>query len=427
MLYQAPVSELSLEPYRRVVAPQQWERMLNLASPLRGLRVVHINATAAGGGVAEILGTLIPLSRAVGLDARWYVLPPDDEFFEVTKRMHNWLQGKSGHLSRRDREVYLAYSERVASKIDVQADVWVVHDPQPLALRSLAPLTGPSIWRCHIDCSTPNGGVCRFLMPWVQEYDRVVFTMPTFCLDGLSADQVELEYPAIDPLAVKNRRLDERTARSVLAGLGIDPDRPLVTQVSRFDPWKNPWEAVDSYRLAKKEVPDLQLAMVGVFSASDDPEAPRIYRSLRRYVKGDPDIHLYTDPSQVGAREINAFQTASTAILQRSSREGFALTVTEAMWKGAPVIGTPVGGIVRQIEDGRNGMLAASAEECAARIVELVRDPDLARAIGGAARASVRKRFLMPRLLTDELGMYRELVSPSSERAGAATPLASVA
>jgi trehalose synthase len=427
MLYPVPMPDLSLAPYRRVVDPDQWERIQQLAAPLRGLRVVHINATPTGGGVAEILRTLIPLSRAVGLDAQWQVLPPDDQFFQVTKRMHNWLQGKSGQLSRRDREVYLAYSARVASEVDAQADVWVVHDPQPLALRSLVPLKGPAIWRCHIDCSTPNGGVCRYLMPWVQDYARVVFTMPTFRLDGLSSDQVELEYPAIDPFAAKNRRMFGHTARSVLAGLGIDPQRPLVTQVSRFDPWKNPWEAVDSYRLSKREVPDLQLAMVGVFSASDDPEGPRVYRSLQRYVQGDPDVHLYMDPAQVGAREINAFQSASTAILQRSSREGFALTVTEAMWKGTPVIGTPVGGIVVQITDGRNGFLAASAEDCAARIVELIENPSRARAVGRAARASVRKRFLMPRLLEDELRLYHELAFPMSKRTDAATPVASVA
>jgi trehalose synthase len=427
MLYPVQMPDLSLAPYRRVVDPDQWECIQQLAGPLRGLRVVHINATPAGGGVAEILRTLIPLSRAVGLDAQWQVLPPDDQFFQVTKRMHNWMQGKSGHLSPRDRQVYLDYSARIASEVDVQADVWVVHDPQPLALRSLVPLQGPAIWRCHIDCSTPNGGVCRYLMPWLRDYERVVFTMPSFRLDGLSADQVEQEYPAIDPFAAKNRRMLGRTARSVLAGLGIDPQRPLVTQVSRFDPWKNPWEAVDSYRLAKREVPDLQLAMVGVFSASDDPEAPRIYRSLQRYVQGDPDVHLFTDPVQVGPREIQAFQSASTAVLQRSSREGFALTVTEAMWKGTPVIGTPVGGIVVQITDGQNGFLAASAEDCADRIVELVRNPRRARVLGGAARASVRKRFLMPRLLADELRLYHELAFPISKRADDVAPMASTA
>jgi trehalose synthase len=400
----------SLDAYAPFIERRLSEKLDLLASPLRGLRVVHINATPAGGGVAEILGALVPLSRSVGLDARWYALPPDDRFFEVTKRMHNWLQGKGGRLARRDREVYTTYSERVAARIkDLRADVWVVHDPQPLALRSLAPLRGPAVWRCHIDCSAPNGGVCSFLLPFLHDFDRLLFTMPTFCLDGLRPDQVGIIHPAIDPLAAKNRRLATDEARAIVSGLGIDSERPLVSQVSRFDPWKNPWQAVDAYRLAKREIPGLQLALVGVFSASDDPEAPRVYNSVRRYVGRDPDVHLFIDPSRVGPREVAAFQTASAAILQRSSREGFALTVTEAMWKRTPVIGTPVGGIVVQIEDGQNGFLTDSAEECAEHIVDLVRQPKLAHRIGRAAQESVRRRFLMPRLLADHLALYAEL------------------
>jgi len=418
MLVPVQTSPASLEPYRQVIEPALWKRIDQLAKPAQGLRVVHINATPAGGGVAEILQTLIPLMQAVGVDARWYVLPPDGEFFNVTKHMHNWLQGRSGHIRTRDKQVYQDYSERVAAQIrDLEADVWVVHDPQPLPLRSLAPLSGPSIWRCHIDSSTPNGGVCRFLMPWVREYDRAVFTMPSFCMEGLTPEQVVQEYPAIDPFAPKNLSLPPGATAGILEGLGVDPHRPLVTQVSRFDAWKNPWEAVDSYRIAKREIPELQLALVGVFAASDDPEAPRVYRSVQRYVSGDPDVHLFSDPRQVGAREINAFQSGSAAILQRSTREGFALTVTEAMWKGTPVIGTPVGGIVMQIQDGENGFLAESAEECAERIVELVRDPAWARVIGEAAQESVRQRFLMPRLLADELELYGEVATPLAQAA----------
>jgi trehalose synthase len=361
---------------------------------------------------------MVPLARAVGVDASWYALPPDDRFFEVTKRLHNWLQGRSGHLSRHDRQVYHAYSARVAAQFrEMQADIWVVHDPQPLALRALVPLEGPAIWRCHIDSSAPNGGVCRFLLPWIRGYDHALFTMPNFCLTGLRPERIALEYPAIDPFAPKNRRLARTEACAILAGLGIDPARPLVTQVSRFDPWKNPWQAIDAYRLAKQELPGLQLALVGVFSASDDPEAPVVYRSVRRYARRDPDIHLFADPARVGAREINALQSASAAILQRSSREGFGLTVTEAMWKGTPVIGTPVGGIVVQIQDGQNGFLAETVEECASCIVEVVGQPRVARVIGRAARESVRQRFLMPRLLADELDLYRRLARATARAA----------
>jgi trehalose synthase len=423
MLTPVTVQPRSLTSYRRVLTSDLIQRIRTLSAPLKGLRVIHVNATANGGGVAEILAAIIPLLRDLGIDAQWYVLPPDDAFFNVTKRLHNWMQGKDGQLSRRDRETYLAYSEQVSRDMrsasdELAADLWVIHDPQPLALQGFVPLAAPAIWRCHIDCSAPNGGVCEFLLPWMRKYDHVLFSLPAFCLDGLSRDRVGLEFPAIDPLAEKNRRLPKQHARTILAGLGIDPERPLVSQVSRFDPWKNPWEAVDSYRLAKKQIPGLQLAMVGVFAASDDPEGPRIYRSVRRYARGDPDIHFFTDPATVGAREINAFQTASAAILQRSTREGFGLTVTEAMWKATPVIGAPVGGIAVQIQDGETGFLATNAESCAQRVIDVVRKPGIARTIGEAARESVRQRFLMPRLLADELELYAQLHRRSAVRLG---------
>jgi trehalose synthase len=291
----------------------------------------------------------------------------------------------------------------------VDADVWVVHDPQPLPLRSLVPLAGPALWRCHIDSSSPNGGVSDYLLPWVQGYERSVFSLPDYVLPGLPTARTSIAYPAIDPLTEKNRPLPLAEARGVLARLGLDPGRPLVTQVSRFDPWKNPWEVIDAYRIAKRELPDLQAALVGVFSAKDDPEGPKVHRAILRYAGRDPDIHLFTDPIQVAEREVNAFQTASTVILQRSTREGFGLTVTEAMWKGTPVIGTPVGGITVQITDGRNGFLTNTAEATAERIIRLVREPELAREIGLAARASVRADFLLPRLLRDDLALYAEL------------------
>jgi trehalose synthase len=223
-------------------------------------------------------------------------------------------------------------------------------------------------------------------------------------------------HPAIDPLTAKNRRLALAQARRILAGLGIDPSRPLVTQVSRFDPWKNPWQAVDAYRLAKREIPGLQLALVGVFSAKDDPEAPGICEDVARYAAGDPDVHLFCDASRVGPREVNAFQTGSDIILQRSVREGFGLVVTEAMWKASPVIATPVGGIQVQIQDGANGFLTEETEGCAERIIEVLHDRGLARTIQRAARATVRERFLMPRLLCDHLRLYHEVLSARRTR-----------
>lgn len=409
MLLPVETSPRSLADYGGLLDPAVAAEVQALADPLRGLRVVHINATPTGGGVAEILHSLIPLTRSVGVDAAWYVLPPDEAFFSITKHLHNWLQGQPGRLLPRHRDIYERYLERVAASMrHLSADVWVIHDPQPLPLRAMVPLTGTSIWRCHIDCSAPNARVRDYLLPWVRDYDLTVFSMRDYVLAGMNPKGARVVYPAIDPLTPKNVPLPFEEARAVLAGLGIDPFRPLLTQVSRFDPWKNPWEVIDAYRLAKRHVPDLQLALVGVFSARDDPEGPQVYRSVRRHAGTDPDVHLYTDPARVGPREVNAFQSGSNVVLQRSVREGFGLTVTEAMWKARPVVATPVGGITVQIEHGQNGFLVLGAEDCAEVLVDLLRQPERAREIGHAARASVARQFLLPRLLADDLRLFRE-------------------
>ncbi len=378
-----------------------------LARELQGCRVVQVNATPAGGGVAEMLASLVPVLRSLGLDAEWFTLPPDEDFFAVTKGLHNAMQGGSEQLSPSDWDIYFGTLERVAAGMrGMRADVWVLHDPQPLPLIDLTPLRCRTLWRCHIDCSSPQPSVQTVLLPWMQSFDRIVFSQSAFCLKGLHPNQTALEFPAIDPLATKNRKMGLLVAREILSRLGIDTNRPLVTQVSRFDPWKNPWQAVDAYRLAKQALPGLQLALVGVFSASDDPEGPRIYESVRQYAANDPDVHLFVDPLQVGDVEINAFQTASHVVLQRSTREGFGLVVTEAMWKARPVVGTPVGGIAAQIIDGESGVLVDSAEACGAWIVRLLREPDLAEQMGQSAQARVRAEFLLPRLLRDELALY---------------------
>jgi trehalose synthase len=412
VLHRVDVSPRPLTAYEPLISRTLLREIHRRAAPLRGCRVVHISATPQGGGVAEILHSLVPLLQSVGVDASWYVLPPDDAFFEVTKQFHNWLQGSPGRIAARHKRAYQGYLELLAAQMmDLDADIWVVHDPQPLPLIALARCAGRTIWRCHIDCSAPNGHVREYLLPWIRQYDRAIFSMPAYVLGALPTDQVRIIYPAIDPLTTKNRGLSRSRARGILAGLGIDPGRPLVTQVSRFDPWKNPWEAVDAYRLARREIPGLQLALVGVFSAKDDPEAPEIYDDVVRYAADDPDIHLFVDAGHVGQREVNAFQRGSDIILQRSRRGGFGLVVAEAMWKARPVVATPVGGITVQTQDGANGFLTEDCEGCAARIVEVLRDPRLERAIQRAARATVRDQFLMPRLLRDDLQLYDALLA----------------
>ena len=416
LLQPVETAPVRLAAYDEHAEPTLLAHIRSMGASLGALRVVHINATADGGGVAEILRSLVPLLQDVGVDARWYVLPPDDGFFSVTKQVHNWLQGAPGEIGPSDKRTYSAYLQRLAAQMaDLDADVWVVHDPQPLALRSLVPLEGAAIWRCHIDCSTPNGHVRQYLTPWIRTYDRALFSMPEYVLPGLATEQVRLVYPAIDPLTPKNSPLSMHGAQTILAGLGVDTRRPLVTQVSRFDPWKNPWQVVDAYRLAKRAIPEMQLALVGTFAADDDPEAPEIYKAIREYAGDDPDVYLFTDPTQVGPRQVNAFQSASDVILQRSTREGFGLTVTEAMWKARPVVATPVGGITVQIQHGQNGFLVESTEGCAEYIVRLLTDDRLAKDIGAAARRSVQKRFLLPRLVSDHLQLYQELVGKDTK------------
>lgn len=406
-----PTQPTSLDAYRGIVHDELCNEIEQLAAPIRGLRVHHINATPNGGGVAEILRALVPLMTGVGLEARWYTLAPDNQFFGVTKRIHNMLQGESDGLTDTELRIYLAHNERTAREMaEVETDIWIVHDPQPLPVLSIAPELKPAIWRCHIDTSRPNPTLAALLLPYIQAYDQQVFTLPEFVFPELSRETVTFISPAIDPLSGKNIPIDRDIARRILHKLGVDPNRPLVTQVSRFDPWKDPIGVVDAFRLARQQIPDLQLAMVGVMTAKDDPQQMSICSEVARHAGDDPDIHLYTEPRQVGDIEINAFQTASDVIVQKSIREGFGLTVTEAMWKGNPVIGGRAGGVAVQIRHGTDGFLVSSVEECAHYIVQLVRDRDLAQRMGDAARDRARHHYMMPALLRDYLRLLGDLV-----------------
>jgi trehalose synthase len=292
----------------------------------------------------------------------------------------------------------------------IRADVWVVHDPQPLAAIEFQPRAHPAIWRCHIDTSTPNPGVRDFLLPYMRQYDKLVFSIGQFALPGLDADKLNFVTPAIDALVSKNAPLDEHYARRVVQKFGPQPDRPLITQVSRFDPWKDPIGVVDAYRIVKRRHPGLQLALVGM-TARDDPEASRVFAEVQQYVHGDRDVYLLTEHNQVGNFEVNAFQTASDVVVQKSLREGFGLTVSEAMWKGSPVVGGRVGGIVAQIDDGKDGFLVSSVQECADRIEQLLGNKAASVEMGRRAREHVRERFLMPTLL---LNYHRMLDSVSA-------------
>jgi trehalose synthase len=406
------------ESYLPLITPQLADDLKAVARDLGHLRVVHLNSTAFGGGVAEILQSLVPLMNSLGIATERVVIDPEPEFFKVTKRIHNLLQGAEGTLSAGELDTYFGNIQRVADEINqnhLAADVWFLHDPQLLPLARLLPRPAGQtwLWVCHIDLTSPNKSVLDTLMPLARNYDQVIVSLPQYAPKGLDIPPVSIVPPAIDPLTTKNDPLGESEALSLIAAMGIDPDRPLMTQVSRFDPWKDPQGVIDAYRLARRDIPGLQLALLGLTLANDDPEALEVLASVTEHAAGDPDIHLYFDPNGLPCTVdciVNAFQVASKVILQKSTREGFGLTVSEAMWKGASVIGGNVGGIRVQIEDGVNGYLVDSPEECGQRVVQLIQDPGLRARMGEEAKKRVRKRFLLPRLALDYLQIVRSQV-----------------
>ena len=399
-----------LDDYRGIAADELLDETAALAAAIDGARILQINATAYGGGVAELLSTEVGLLRDLGLEAEWRVICPDAELFQVTKRIHNAMQGQALSLDRDELALYLRRNRRCAEMLADEWDIVVVHDPQPAPLIASESAIGAAwIWRCHIDTSTPDPATWDLLRVFVCGYDAFVFTMPEFCPPKLDRERVATIAPAIDPLAAKNRPLPRHLARSIVAAQGIDLTRPLVVQVSRFDPWKDPLGVVAAWRLARLVVPGLQLALVGAM-ADDDPEGWAIYDEVREATADEPDCHLLTNLTGVGPLEVNAFQREADVVVQKSLREGFGLTVAEALWKESAVVGGNAGGIPLQIgADG--GLLVDDVEGCAAAIVKLLEDDALADRLAHAGRERVRCEFLTPRLVRDDLALYGKLLA----------------
>jgi trehalose synthase len=403
------VGRKSLADYHSIVSRDLMAEIRAAAQPLEGLRVLHINATSFGGGVAEILYTLVPLMNDVGLHAEWKVMFGRDEFFNVTKKMHNALQGDERGLSPEDERVFERYNLLNAGGLSDQYDVVIVHDPQPAAIREGAPLEGARwVWRCHIDVSTPNPEVLDFLLPHLTGYDMSVFHMPGYIPPGDRVPHPVVVPPAIDPLAPKNMALSAEDAAYIVNQFGLDVERPLMLQVSRFDPWKDPLGVIDAYRIVKERHPGLQLALVGSM-ASDDPEGWEYYTRTSDYAGDDTDIFILSNLNNVGSVEVNAFQTHADVVVQKSIREGFGLTVTEALWKARPTVAGNVGGIPLQIVDGETGFLVGSSEECAEACLRVLDDPETARGMARRGKQHVRHDFLTPRLLRDWLGIFTHL------------------
>jgi trehalose synthase len=418
MLRTIDVPARRLDDYVADAGEEAVARLRSAAEPLRGARILQVNSTAYGGGVAELLVTHVALMRDLGIDARWAVLEGSDEFFQVTKAVHNGLQGMAVEWTPEMEAIYWERIRANAAALDATSwDHLFIHDPQPAGilpvLEEAKTRTGCWTWRCHIDVSRPHPSVWEFFEPMVNRYDAAVFTMEEFAQPGVSGPRLAFVPPSIDPTSEKNRTVDDGVVHEVLRRHHVDPERPLAVQVSRFDPWKDPLGVIDAFQEAREQVPGLQLVMAGSMAA-DDPEGMEYLTLTRVHAGPDPDIHLLTDAEGVFAPEVNAFQQGADVVIQKSTREGFGLVVAEGMWKRRPVIGGNVGGITLQLEDGVTGYLVDSPSACAARLVELMHDPSLRDRMGAAARERVRDRFLTLREVQD----YLELFASTAGSAG---------
>jgi trehalose synthase len=404
------VGRKSLADYATLVSRGLMAEIERLAAPLQGKRVVHVSATAFGGGVAEINYTLVPLMADAGLEVEWRVMRGADEFYNVTKTIHNSLQGDPRGLTEDEREIFARYNADNAAELDADAyDYVIIHDPQPVAMIDAFPAREAHwIWRAHIDFSTPNEDVLGSLLPAIRQYDAAIFHMREYAPADDGLERVVIWPPAIDPLMPKNMALSPEDAAYIVDQFGVDVERPLLTQVSRFDPWKDPLGVIDAYRCVKERFPEVQLALVGSM-AHDDPEGWEYYNRTVEHADGDPDVYILSNMNNVGAVEVNAFQVHSDALVQKSTKEGFGLTVTEALWKGRPMVAGRVGGIVAQIADGESGWLVASAEECAEACIEILRDPTEGHRRALRGKEYVRRHFLTPRLLRDWLVLFNQL------------------
>ncbi|MDQ4081913.1 MAG: glycosyltransferase [Actinomycetota bacterium] len=414
-LQQVNVGHKALADYATIANRGLMGQIRALAEPLAGKRVLHVSATAFGGGVAEILYTLIPLMRDAGLETDWRVVHGQNEFFDATKALHNALQGSPQGPSAEQQAVFRDCNRLNAEALDGDYDFVIVHDPQPAAMIECARPAGEHwIWRCHIDLSTPNADALDFLLPWLRRYDAAVFHRRQYVPGNGALPPAYVWPPAIDPLAPKNMALSAEDAAYIVDQFGIDVERPLVTQVSRFDPWKDPLGVVEAWRLLRERRGDVQLALVGSM-AHDDPEGWRYYNETVEAAGDDPDVYILSNLNNVGSVEVNAFQVHSEAVVQKSIREGFGLTVTEALWKARPVVGGRVGGIVDQVEHGQTGYLVDSVAECAVALDAILADRPLARQMALRGKEVVRAHFLTPRLLRDWLALFNGLAGGEAQ------------
>jgi len=394
----------TLEDHRPIVGDDVISAIYRKAASLQGKRILHVNSTYQSGGVAEMILSLVPLMNNVGIDTRWDILSGDADFFTITKNFHNGLQGQAVTFSDEEKSLYIRTNETFSGQMEIDHDLVVIHDPQPLPLIRFYRKTQPWVWRCHVDLSNPNPALWEFLKDFVLDYDRMIISHDCYRRRGMPMEQWICR-PAIDPLSEKNRDLSGDEIAGLLTKYGVPTDKPLVTQISRFDKWKDPRGVVDVFCEVKRHV-DCRLILCGSM-APDDPEGWAIYQGVEdaaRDLIDAGDVILITAEDHL---LVNALQRVSAVILQKSLREGFGLTVTEGLWKGRPVIASRVGGIPLQIEDGETGFLLdpTDTEGFAWRVRQILENPELGERLGRAGKEHVRKHFLITRLLSDYLDM----------------------
>lgn len=395
---------LQCDQYATIVGNNELDELKRLAQYMAERRVVMVNSTRIGGGVAEILNRMVPFLQELGVSIRWEVIQGDEPFYEVTKKIHNALHGRAEDLTEPMLQHFLDIGSRNAEQIQLEDEIVFIHDPQPITLVDKRKAPSRWIWRCHIDVSRPHRSVWNFLKPYILKFDAAIYSAPAFA-QQLGMRQV-LIAPSIDPLSEKNRQLPIEEVNAVLQRLGVPQDRPIITQVSRFDFLKDPMGVIDAFRRVRRSI-KCRLVLAGG-TASDDPEGEKVLGLVKERAANDPEIHLLLLPPNSDL-EINALQRASTVIVQKSLKEGFALTVAEALWKGKPVVASAVGGIPLQVRHGYSGLLVHSVEGAALAIKQLLNNPTYAKQLGENGREHVRNNFLLTRHMREYLLLFLTL------------------
>lgn len=396
-----------LEAYYPLVGKQIIDSIREKAKNFENKSILHINATKFGGGVAEILNNMIPMMKELKIDAHWEVFSAPENFFEISKKMHNALQGNmSINFTEDEISTYIEQAKSTYEQIHPDGDFVIIHDPQPCPVIKFAhERKGKWIWRCHIDTSEPNPQAWKLISQYLPSYDALIFTKKEYAKPGI-LKLIHQIPPSIDPFSKKNKKLNMETAREIVSKF-VPLDLPLITQVSRFDPWKDPLGVIDAFRKVKEKIP-VRLALIGSL-AHDDPEGIKLLEDVKNYAAKDPEIHILTNLDNVADLEVNAFQQVSNMVLQKSLREGFGLTVAEALWKETPVIGGNVGGIKLQIENGVNGFLVNSIDETAEKILFLLKNPNIAKEMGKKGHEKIKREFLLIHHVEKYLELFKIL------------------